>query len=262
MIRSPLTELRIAIRSNVKMVMHFIKKNYVIRINDTAVSPSKNLICFFCGSKNPITKEHIIPRWIFEKDTSRYFNIILNAHSQTYNKSTVPACQKCNAERLNFLERIIQTVFQNSSLSQNGFDLAECENVIRWLEVIDYKFQVMNISKKFLSPRNGNHVDYLKDFPLYMLLYNKDYSPSKVLSEIRFTLLRISVKSKLERINSLVIFKSKNKGDYFFHTLNEYIFFELPKYGLAIFYFYIRDFETNKEAYDAAMKIIKNIYES
>lgn len=95
-----------------------------------------------------------------------------------------------------------------------------------------------------------------------MLLHNKDYSPSKVLTEIRFTLLRISVKGKLGRINSLVIFKTKNKGDYFFHTLNEYIFFELPKYGLAIFYFYIRDFETNREAYVTAMEIIKKVYES
>lgn len=240
--------------------MDFIDINYIKRENDKAVVPTKDLICMFCASPNKITKEHIIPRWIFEKDTDRFFNITLNGHSQTYNKSTIPACQKCNAELLNSLERTIQVLFQNADPRNKAFTTNESEDLIRWLEIIDYKFQVMNISKKFLSPKEGKHIEYLMDSPLYMLLPNKDYSPSKVLTEIRYALNRIAVKGKQRSINSLVIFKTHNKSDHFLHTINDFIFFELPKYGIAIFYFYTRIFETNEAAYKEVMKIMEQVY--
>lgn len=258
--REPLTDLRIAVRSNIKSVTDFIDQNYIKRADDKAVVTTMQLVCMFCASPDKITKEHILPRWIFEKNTDRFFNIMLNGHSQTYNKSTIPACQKCNGELLNSLERNIQALFKHADPQNRPFTIEENKNLIRWLEIIDYKFHVMNISKRFLSPKKGEHIAYLKDFPLYMLLPNKNYSPSKALSEIRRTLYRISIKEKTEHINSLVIFKTHNKGDHFFHTLDEFIFMELPKYGIAIFYFFTRVFKTNEEAFKEAMKILKEVY--
>jgi hypothetical protein len=259
MSEEPIVTLRKSVRSNIKLVMGFIGHNYIRRENDQAVKPN-NPICMFCGSIGPITKEHIIPRWIFQNDTGRFFKITLNRQSQTYNKSTVPACQKCNSELLNHLERKIQSLFNGADPKQIPFSNEELQDLIRWLEIIDYKFHIMNISKHFLSPRDADHIPYLRDFPIYMLLPNKDYSPSKVLTEIRKTLYRLSVRDKQGRINSVVIFKTHNESDHFFHTLNDFIFLELAKYGIAIFYFYNRTFKNNADAYKAAMKLINKVY--
>lgn len=255
----PLITLRKSIRSNIKIVMEFIDHNYIRRENGKAVKPD-DPICMFCGSVESITKEHIIPRWIFQNDTVRFFNITLNGQNQTYNKSIIPACQKCNSELLNHLERKMQSLFNGADPKQIPFSNQDLQDLIRWLEIIDYKFHVINISKRFLSPKDADHIPYLKDFPIYMLLPNKDYSPSKVLTEIRKTLYRLSVRDKQAHINSVVIFKTHNKSDHFFHTLNDFIFLELAKYGIAIFYFYNRTFKNNEAAYKAAMKLIKKVY--
>ncbi len=255
----PIVKFRKLVRSNINQVIEFIDYNYIRRENDRAVKPNST-ICMFCGSTGPITKEHIIPRWIFQNDTDRFFNITLNKQSQTYNQSTVPACQMCNSELLNHLERKMQSLFNGADPKQIPFSNPEVQDLIRWLEIIDYKFHVMNISKRFLSPKNAEHIPYLKDFPIYMLLPNKDYSPSKALTEIRKTLYRLSVRDKQEHINSVVIFKTHNKSDQFFHTLDDFIFLELAKYGIAIFYFYNRTFKNNEAAHKAAMKLIKEVY--
>jgi len=42
--------------------------------------------------------------------------------------------------------------------------------------------------------------------------------------------------------------------------MNECIFLDLPKYGIALFYFYNRIFDDNQEAYNEAMKIITEFY--
>lgn len=259
MIKDPLVYLRQSIRSNISDIMQFVDDNYILRRDDKAVVP-KPPICMFCGSKSSITKEHIIPKWVFANDPKRFFNITLNGHDLSYGKSTVPACGRCNSELLNHLEKRMQFIFNDIDPGNKPFIYEELEDVIRWLEIIDYKFHIMNISKRFLSPKEGDHIPYLKDFPLYMLLPEKDFSPAKALSEIRKTLHRISVKNKDQRLNSLLIFKTSNPSDHFFHTLNKFIFFEMPRYGIAIFYFLNQDFPTDKAAHDAAMEIIKKVY--
>ena len=216
--------------------MHFVGDNYILRRDDKAVVP-KQPICMFCGSKSSITKEHIIPRWVFANDPKRFFIITLNGHGQSYGKATIPACDRCNSELLNHLEKRMQFIFNDIDPGNKPFIYEELQDIIRWLEIIDYKFHIMNISKRILSPKEEDHIPYLKDFPLYMLLPEKDFSPAKALSEIRKTLHRISVKNKERRLNSLLIFRTSNPSDHFFHTLNEFIFFEMPRYGIAIFYF-------------------------
>jgi hypothetical protein len=83
---------RKAFRENVKTVIQYIEQNYVTRENDKPVTPSKEFVCMFCGNTQNITKEHIIPRWVFAKDTKAFFTVTLNGLDQTYNKETIPAC--------------------------------------------------------------------------------------------------------------------------------------------------------------------------
>lgn len=100
----------------------------------------------------------------------------------------------------------------------------------------------------------------MADFSLSELRIPGPETPSKVLSEIRRTQKRLTVKNKKPKINSLTIFKTKNKGFHFFHQMDEFIFLELPQYGIALFYFYKKIFETEKDGYTEARKVIDKVY--
>lgn len=253
-----LSSFRVAVRANCNTIIKYIKVNVVQQTKEyKAVKP---ILCFFCSANHNLTKEHIIPRWVFNKDPNAQFEVTLNGHKQTYNKSTIPACANCNSVLLNSLERYMQSLFAGFSNKSKLLMRDDIAYIIRWLEIIDYKFQIMNLSKKFLSPKNDEHIPYLADFPLYMLLQNKDLSPSKVVSEIRKTLIRMSVKTKDSKINSLVVFKTNNKNNHFFHNLNEFIFLEIGNFGIALFYFYQKSFDTIDDARDEAMSIITQLY--
>lgn len=253
-------QFRKAVRGNTKKVIAYVDRKYVWRNNGEAVIPSADLICMFCGSDQQITKEHIIPRWVFGKSTSAFFTVNLNGLDQTYNKATIPACQQCNSDLLNDLERTMQQLFTNRDIEIAPFDWQETQEIIRWLELIDYKFQIYNITRRFKASKKVGKIPYLMDFPLYMLLQNKDYTPFQVLSAIRRSLKRLAVFRKYEQLNSLVVFKTSNKGYHFFHTIEDFIFLELPQHELAFFYFFADQFATTQAAHDKAMVIIAKVY--
>ena len=256
-----LIDLRKLIRAKSSEVISHLARNYIYRdSNGNAIKDVEPPICVFCAAIENITREHIIPRWVFNKNDKAFFYIGANGQSQSYNKSTVPVCARCNAELLNTLEKQIQVILTDFYKDEMTLDFDSLEHVIRWLEVIDYKFQVMNIVKRFISPKNGKHIQFLKDYPISMLLPNRDWSPSKVISEVRWTLKRISIKAKDIDINSLVVFRTANTNNHFFHNLNEFIFIEIAKYEIALFYFYDRVFESIEEARDEAMAIIERVY--
>jgi hypothetical protein len=145
-------------------------------------------------------------------------------------------------------------------LNKRYFTTDELQNFIRWLEIIDYKFQVVGFIRTFKKSETIPYNDYLSKVPI--ALYRLDLpNHRQILAELRFTLKRIGVKSKSKQINSLVTFKTKNQSFSFFHSYNKFMFIELPKYQKAMFYFYKKEFETNKEAYEEAMKIIKKVSE-
>lgn len=260
-IKTKLIDLRKLIRAKSSEVISHLARNYIYRdSNGNAIKNVEPPICVFCAATENITREHIIPRWIFNKNDKAFFNIGANGQSQSFNKSTVPVCGHCNTELLNTLEKYIQSIFKDFHDNGALLDLDATEHVIRWLEIIDYKFQVMNIVKRFISHKNGKHVPFLKDYPIYMLLPNKDWSVTQVMREVRWTLNRISVKSKHFNVNSLVVFKTTNTNNHFFHNLNEFIFIEIAQYGIAVFYFYDRLFDSIEEARDQAMLIIEKVY--
>jgi hypothetical protein len=123
-------------------------------------------------------------------------------------KATIPACSTCNNNLLNNLERSVQELFTNRDVKYEPFDHWEIEEIIRWLELVDYKFQMFNITRRFKYSKSSGDIPYLRDFPLYMLLPNKELSPFQIQTAIRKSLKRLSIKRKYNHLNSLVVFKT------------------------------------------------------
>ena len=249
--------LRTELRNNSKTIIENLVENHIGRNRKNTVLPET---CMFCSSRTNLTREHVLPRWVFDNSTERFFTTDINGFNQTYIKTTIPACSTCNSDILNSLEKYIQTIFASRAIKKNPFSLEELENIIRWLEIIDYKFQILNVRRKFKASKKAGYVSYLADFPLSVLRKSIDYSPSKAITEIRRSQKRVSIKSKIKNINSLITFRTKNREFHFFHHMDDFIFLELPQQKIAVFYFFKKEFDNQLSAYKEAMDIIKAFY--
>lgn len=220
-VQGKLKTLRLLTRSHQKTLLkNSIENTYF----EDEVLKDK-VLCSFCSTTKNITKEHVIPRWLFEKNTG------INGLGQTYNKATIPACKICNSEILSSLEIYILQLFNTAHSNISELSVDEKENIIRWLEIIDYKFHLLQANSDVKTP-----------------LYR--------------SLTRITIKNKLKHINSLVLFKTTREGFHFFQTMDEYIFMELPIQQFALFYFYSKTFKTPQEAQKEATKIIESNYKN
>lgn len=249
--------LRVYLGKNAKSIIENLIENHISR---NIENQSLSEICIFCGSPKNLTKEHVLPRWTFENSVKRFFTTDINGFNQTYNKTTIPACSTCNTDILNSLEKYIQEIFDSRDIKKSPFSYEELENIIRWLEIIDYKLQILNVRRKFKASKKSGYIPFLADLPLSVLRTSIDYSPSKVITEIRRSQKRVTIKSKLKKINSLVTFKTKNKEFHFFHHMDDFIFLEFPKHQIAVFYFYRKEFDTEVNAHKEAMKIMGKFY--
>jgi len=253
-------ELRVKLRQNSKTIIGDVLNRHVPKIS--LREKSKTEICIFCADGSLLTKEHVLPKWTFENCPKRFFISEINGSEQAYIKTTIPVCANCNNNLLGNIEKYIISLFNNINLSREYFNSEEIQNIIRWLEIIEYKFQLLTIRRKFLKAKSSQYIEYLRDIPISIMREDIDYSPNKAIAQIRLAQKRVTQKSKVKNENSLVIFKSKNESFYFFHHLNDFIFLELPKFGIALFYFYSRNFEDEEIAKNEAMKIITSMYES
>jgi hypothetical protein len=252
--------LRVKIRHSSKKIMDDIIARHVPNVSSK--NKSKIEVCVFCGTQNNLTKEHVLPRWTFGKSTEEFFITDINKSEQTYNKTTVPACAECNNGRLASIENYIISLFKETNLKDTFFNKNEIQNILRWLEIIEYKFQILEIRRKFIKTKGVPHISYFRDIPISVMRKNINYSPYKAIAEIRHSQKRITIKDKSLHENSLVIFRTKNESFYFFHHINDFIYLELPEFKIALFYFYNRTFNTAKEAYVEAMNIIESVYKT
>jgi hypothetical protein len=241
----------------------FPRKN--IRVNqkkiiDSIIFRDKIDICIFCGSTINLTREHVISKWVFGNLPEKNLKTNTNGISQPYIKTTVTACSFCNTKVLSSLESELVRKFNHKNLALDDFSAKDMFNIILWLEIIEYKFQVLNMRRKFLKSKDGMFILYLKNIPILILQNDASLSISKVFSNLRKALNKLAIKSKFNRYNSLVLFKSTNKEYHFFHKTNEFIFLELANYGLGIFYFFEQEFAYAKHAQKEAMDIIKKVY--
>jgi hypothetical protein len=235
---------RDVINQNRKRVVDYIAETFINRENGKAKRAMGPGICFICGAVAPATREHVLPRWAFDKDPQQWFSTTINGQRQAYDKSTVPCCQRCNNEVLNEIEKAVNTILTNRDVKTEPLTDQEMAAVITWVELIDYKFQVISITRKFAAHKEHGFNDYLSDFPISVLDRAFDYYPNKV----------------LQVLNSLVVFKTHNTSFYFFNKMDDFIFLEMPHKGVALFYFYKQEFDSPEAAHEAAMEKIKAIY--
>lgn len=234
---------------------------YIVRDNDRVLASNYPDVCIFCGTIHQISREHVIPKWVYENNPEKFFTTKINGINQTYNRTTVPVCVTCNSDLLSGLEGYITKLLLEVNLKTDFFTIEEIENIIRWLEVIDYKFQMLNLKRRFLKSAEGKYTPYLSDFPLLLLRPGKEYdSPSKVVTAIRRSQKKVTIRSKTPNVSSLVVFETSNKGFHFFHKMNDFIFLELPKHKTALFYFFDKTFANPKQAFRAASRIIDKVY--
>jgi hypothetical protein len=158
---------RDTINSNKKSVVNYISEMFINRENGRAKPVKGPGICFFCGAVSPTTREHVLPRWAFDKNPRRWFTTTINGQSQSCEKSTVPCCQKCNNEILNQIEKTINAVLFGRDVKAYPLTDGESEAIIAWLELIDYKFQVISITRSFVAYKGQRFNEYLSDFPTF-----------------------------------------------------------------------------------------------
>lgn len=238
-----------------------IRKNQKI-VLDSIINNHATNICIFCGEADDLTKEHVIPQWVYDRCTKRHFVTTANKTSQTYNKTTVPACKECNNSILGELERYLKNKFNDTDLIEDYFTDDDIEKIILWLETLEYKFHVLDLRRNLNKVKGSDYIPYIGKMPVAMFQGPMDQSPSKVFSNLRNALKVLSVKSKESKRNSLCVLHTTNPDFHFFHSTNNFIFIELAQYNVAFFYFYKEEFSSAKEAASKAQEIIKNEYAS
>ena len=217
--------------------------------------------CVFCGSTSKLTREHVIPRWVFEKDVNLRFISGVNMQTQTYNKAVIPACAKCNNSVLGIIEKEIkQTITQYIFIKEHEEQAAA--NVMRWLELLDYKGQVYDCRRLYLKYATNKYDSSWGIFPLAMMRHFIELKPLAPFDYLRNSQRRITIKEKVKRINSLVIFRPKKPHFNFFVKPTEYIYISFPLTNIAFFYFFKTNFLNYSDAIKKALYIIKRVAET
>lgn len=247
-LNSKLIEFRKKIKANQKKVIDSIIENHSVNI------------CVFCGELSNLTREHVIPQWVYDRCTKRTFITTTNRNAQTYNKTVIPACKGCNNSVLGELERYLTRKFNDIDLRVEYFNDDEINIIILWLEIIEYKFHVLDLRRNLNKVQGADYIPYIGKMPIAMFQGPMDQSPSRVFSNLRNALKTLAVKSKKPKYNSLCVLRTTNPDFHFFHSTNNFIFIELAQYNVAFFFFYKREFATAEEAAALAQEIVKTEY--
>ena len=221
----------------------------------------KNKICIFCNSTSNITKEHALPKWILENGLHDTMISSVNRQMVTYNKAVVPACSECNNSILAFIEKYIIKLIHNMDKFNNCND-EDVSNIIRWLEIIDYKLQVLDCRRKYIKYENSEYDRVWGSIPVSMMRHFLTMSPWRAYDWLRNSQRRMTVKEKISGINSLVVIKPRIPHFYFFNQPNEYIYLSFPMCRLAFFLFFKKRYEYYEDAAAEALDIIEKVIES
>lgn len=245
--------LRKIVRTNGPYVMRKLFDDYLTGLTTKKLVPS----CFICGAETNLTKEHILPKWVFESNNNHFFTSDVNQLNQAYIRATVPACRRCNNELLNGIERYIQQILATVDLQHRYYTPEEWANVIRWLEIIDFKFQVWDIMTKFRAHKKGGYIPFLADFSIFFMRHP---SVRTVTSKVRRALKRIGTKDKDSRSQELIVGRTIKKTFHYFHTNGEFMHLELPTYNKGFFIFFEKVHKNEKAVLREMKKLIKFAY--
>lgn len=218
-------------------------------------------ICIFCGSASDITREHVIPRWVFNGDVNLKYISGVNRQTQTFNKTVIPACAQCNNSTLGIIESEIKETITKHIFSKEHEERS-VSNIMRWLELLDYKSQIYDCRRLYIKYSNNDYDTSWGIFPLAMMRHFIELKPFAPFDYLRNTQRRITVKEKFNRINSFVIFRPKKPHFDFFVKPTEYIYISFSLTNIAFFYFFKKDFLDYSDAVEEALYIIKKVAET
>lgn len=179
--------------------------------------------CILCGTKENITKEHLLPKWTFEKDIKKSFYISPDDTLYSYRLSYLPCCKNCNCHILGNFEQCIKELFNRK---EKEYSLEEKKDIIFWIKYLDFKFKVFGIEKAcHSSKKNKSHSG----------LFNREKNNH---SDFIKELLR-----EIENSDSLIISEANQKNFDFFYWKNHYFSMTLPQCNISIFYFFTNKIE-------------------
>lgn len=183
--------------------------------------------CIICGTNKNITKEHLLPKWVFENDVKKSFFISPEDTLYSYRLSYLPCCKACNSSVLGNFEHHIREILKREN---KNFTISEKEDIIFWIKYLDFKFKIFGVEKA--CHRNTKSKSNIG-------LWDKPKNNPKNFFYDLFDLPATT--------NSLIISEPKQKNFDFFYWKDHYFSITLPKCNVSIIYFFTNKIENIEE---------------
>lgn len=183
--------------------------------------------CIICGTNKNITKEHLLPKWVFENDVKKSFFISPEDTLYSYRLSYLPCCKTCNSSVLGNFEHHIREILKKEN---KNFTISEKEDIIFWIKYLDFKFKIFGVEKA--CHRNTKSKSNIG-------LWDKPKNNPKNFFYDLFDLPATT--------NSLIISEPKQKNFDFFYWKDHYFSITLPQCNVSIIYFFTNKIENIEE---------------
>ena len=183
--------------------------------------------CIICGTDKNITKEHLLPKWVFENDVKKSFFISPEDTLYSYRLSYLPCCKACNSSVLGNFEHHIREILKREN---KNFTISEKEDIIFWIKYLDFKFKIFGVEKA--CHRNTKSKSNIG-------LWDKPKNNPKNFFYDLFDLPATT--------NSLIISEPKQKNFDFFYWKDHYFSITLPQCNVSIIYFFTNKIENIEE---------------
>ena len=183
--------------------------------------------CIICGTNKNITKEHLLPKWVFENDVKKSFFISPEDTLYSYRLSYLPCCKTCNSSVLGNFEHHIREILKREN---KNFTISEKEDIIFWIKYLDFKFKIFGVEKA--CHRNTKSKSNIG-------LWDKPRNNPKNFFYDLFDLPATT--------NSLIISEPKQKNFDFFYWKDHYFSITLPQCNVSIIYFFTNKIENIEE---------------
>lgn len=72
------------LENRLKLLRDKVRKKSPYIIDQLIRKNSDKDLCIFCGSREDLTKEHVLPKWTFESQPDKHFITNINGLSQNY----------------------------------------------------------------------------------------------------------------------------------------------------------------------------------
>lgn len=201
-------------------LLQSIEKNF--EISDYAKE-----CCIICGTDKNITKEHLLPKWVFENDVKKSFFISPEDTLYSYRLSYLPCCKTCNSSVLGNFEHHIREILKREN---KNFTISEKEDIIFWIKYLDFKFKIFGVEKA--CHRNTKSKSNIG-------LWDKPRNNPKNFFYDLFDLPATT--------NSLIVSEPKQKNFDFFYWKDHYFSITLPQCNVSIIYFFTNKIENIEE---------------